>query len=216
MPECVSNVKKPRRIEKPVRPKYRPYIISIVSVIIIDQLSKLYINAKFVPGETIQILGDILRFTFIYNPGGAFGISLGNSWFYSVVSMLAIVIVIVYFIKIPSTDKIAKYCLAFVVGGALGNQIDRIVYGKVIDFIDVNTIDIVIGSFNFLGMKFPGFQLYRWYVFNIADAAITLGLLGFIIYLLIQDKLGHQLIGKNNNKENSDGQSDLKTNSAGE
>ncbi len=199
-----------------MRPEYRPYLISIVSVILIDQLSKLYIHAKFVPGETIQILGDFLRFTFVYNPGGAFGINIGNFWVYTIISMLAVVIVIIYFVKVPSTDKIAKYCLAFVVGGALGNQIDRISYGQVIDFIDINTIDVTIPSFSFLGLEFTGFQLYRWYVFNIADAAITLGLLGFIIYLLIQDKLGHQLLGEKASEEATNGRSDLKTDSAGE
>lgn len=199
-----------------MRPEYRPYLLTIVSVILIDQLTKLYIHHNYIPGESIPILGDFLRFTFVYNPGGAFGINIGNFLLYTAVSLLAVVIVVIYFIKVPSADRIAKYCLAFVVGGAIGNQIDRISYGQVVDFIDVNTIDITIPAFNLLGFEFSGYQLYRWYVFNIADAAITLGLLGFIIYLLIQDKLGHELIQNRVDEDTSDERSDLETNSAGE
>lgn len=123
-----------------------------------------------------------MRFTFVYNQGGAFGLKLGNIIFYSVMSFAAAVIIIFYMIKTKNTNKIVTAILALVVGGAIGNFIDRIAYGQVVDFIDVNIPDIRIPAFSFFG----GYELFRWYIFNIADMALTVGLIGFIVYLLIK------------------------------
>jgi signal peptidase II len=172
-----------------VRLKNGSYLLLAIIILIADQLSKLYIHSKLVPGESMPVLDDFLRFTFIYNPAGVFGIHVGNIVLYTILSILAASVVAVYFFKIPAQYKFAKICLATVFGGALGNLIDRIFYGKVIDFIDINIFDIVLSPFRFLSFDFGGFALYRWYIFNIADAAITLGLVGFIIFLLFQDKL---------------------------
>jgi signal peptidase II len=172
-----------------VRLENRSYLLLAALIILADQLSKLYIRSKLVPGESMPVLDNFLRFTFIYNPAGVFGIHIGNIVVYTILSILAAAIVAVYFFKIPAQFKFGKICLATVFGGAIGNLIDRILYGKVIDFIDVNIFDIVLSPFTFLSFKFDGFALYRWYIFNIADAAITLGLIGFIIFLLLQDKL---------------------------
>ncbi|MCP4582593.1 MAG: signal peptidase II [candidate division Zixibacteria bacterium] len=171
-----------------MRPEYRTYLAVASIIILIDQLSKVYINTSYILGETRLVLGDFFRFTFALNAGGAFGLNFGNYWFYLITSSLAIVLIIIYFLKTPDTHKYAKICLAAVIGGAIGNMIDRIFYRKVIDFIDVNIFDIIIPPFTVLSYEFPGFELYRWYLFNIADAAITLGLIGFIIYLVFQEK----------------------------
>jgi signal peptidase II len=164
-------------------------------------------------GESMRVFGDFVRFTFVFNPGGAFGINIGNFWIYTFISVIAVIIVITYFIRVSNSEKIAKICLAFVVGGAVGNLVDRIIYGQVTDFIDVNILDIVISPFSLFGLNFTGYQLDRWYIFNFADAAITLGLIGFIIYLLVTDKSGHQIIGR---KETPDGNPNTKTDGAGE
>ena len=199
-----------------MRVEFKPYLLVILAIIAFDQLTKVYIYCTLVPGDTKQILGDFLRFTFVYNPGGAFGITIGNFWIYTFLSTIAIAVVIYYFIKVPHAEKIAKYCLATVVGGALGNFIDRVAYGQVIDFIDVNIFDITIPSFGLFGMTFGGYQINRWYIFNIADAAISVGLIAFIMYLLIVDKLGHELLKSPGEQETENGRSDYKINSTGD
>lgn len=196
-----------------MRPELRTYLFIILLVIVLDQLSKFYIHASFMLSESKQVLGDFIRFTFVFNPGGAFGINIGNFWIYTFISIIAVIVVITYFVKVSNADKVAKICLAFVVGGAVGNLIDRIIYGQVTDFIDVNIFDIVIPPFSVLGLDFGGYQLYRWYIFNIADAAITLGLIGFIIYLLVTDQMGHQIIRQ---KDSPDGKPNIETDRTGE
>jgi len=180
-----------------VKPEIKPYLALALIIILVDQLTKIYINANYTVGHSRQILGDFLNFTFVYNTGGAFGLNFGSFWFYTILSTFAIVVILVYFFKTPDKQKIAKLCLAVVAGGAIGNIIDRMVHGRVIDFIDVNIPDIIIPSFSFLSFTFPGFELYRWYIFNIADAAITVGLIGFIIYLFLQDKFDPKIITEN-------------------
>ena len=165
-----------------MKPELRPYFILALLIALADQISKILIRQYLLPGDSVEVLGDLVRFTFVYNQGGAFGIKLGNIIFYSVMSFAAAVIIIVYMIKTKNTNKIVTAILALVVGGAIGNFIDRIAYGQVVDFIDINIPDIRIPSFSFFG----GFELYRWYILNIADMALTVGLIGFIAYLLIK------------------------------
>lgn len=183
MPECVSNARKPRSSVSLVKPELRPYLVIAIITVFLDQLSKYIINAAFLPGESKQVLGDFIRFTFVYNQGGAFGITFGSYWIYMILSLLAIVIIVIYFFKSSGQPAITRVCFALVIGGALGNLIDRILYGQVIDFIDVDIIDIIIPPFSLFSYDFNGFILYRWYTFNIADTAITLGLIGLIFFM---------------------------------
>lgn len=165
-----------------MKPELRPYFFLALLIALADQISKILIRQYLLPGDSIEVLGDFVRFTFVYNQGGAFGIKLGNIIFYSVMSFAAAVIIIVYMIKTKNTNKIVMAILAMVVGGAVGNFIDRVAYGQVVDFIDVNIPDIRIPAISYFG----GFELFRWYIFNIADMALTVGLVGFIAYLLIK------------------------------
>jgi signal peptidase II len=169
-----------------VKPELRPYFVLALIIALADQISKILIRQYLLPGDSVQVLGDFMRFTFVYNQGGAFGIKLGNIIFYSAMSFAAAVIIIVYMIKTKNTNKIVMAILALVVGGAIGNFIDRIAYGRVVDFIDVNIPDIRIPGFSLSIFNFSGFELYRWYIFNIADSALTVGLVGFIAYLMIK------------------------------
>jgi signal peptidase II len=180
-----------------VKLEIRPYLALTFIIILADQLTKIYINAKYTVGHSERILGEFLSFTFVYNSGGAFGLNFGSFWFYTFLSIIAIVVILVYFLKTPDKQKIAKLCLALVTGGAVGNLLDRIIHGQVTDFIDVNIPDIIIRPFTLFSFDFPGFELYRWYIFNIADAAITVGLIGFIIYLMFQDKFDPDILSDN-------------------
>lgn len=178
-----------------MKPELRPYFILALLIALADQISKILIRQYLLPGDSVEVLGDLIKFTFVYNQGGAFGIKLGNIIFYSVMSFAAAVVIIIYMIKNKNAHKIIMAILALVVGGAVGNFIDRIAYGQVVDFIDVNIPDIRIPPFSFFG----GFELYRWYIFNIADMALTVGLISFIVYLLIK---GDRLESRSDIREN--------------
>ena len=166
--------------------KLRPYLVVIIIIIFFDQLSKYIINSTFFLGESKQVLGELIRFTFVFNPGGAFGITFGNYFLYTILSLAAVIAVIAYFFKADGQPKFIKLCFAMVVGGAVGNMIDRIMFGKVIDFIDV------------------GIKSSRWYTFNIADSAITTGICLLILQELLPRRNRSEKIPVQSGNENDD------------
>ena len=134
-------------------------------IIIIDQLSKFIISQTMTPFQSTPVLGDVLRLTFIKNPGMAFGIRVGNHLFFAVFSIIASVVILIYLFRLKPENMWARFALASILGGAIGNLIDRLLYKEVIDFIDVRII--------------------HWPVFNVADIAVTVGmviLIGYVIF----------------------------------
>ena len=142
-------------------------------VVIIDQFSKLMIKYSDLTPVPENILGNSLRFTHIENPGLAFGISVGSfSWLLFVITILITLYIMYYLLFGYNLLKGEAVSLNFILGGAIGNLIDRGLtlfnlfdYKGVIDFIDIG-----IGDF------------YRWpYIFNIADLSVTTGITIFIL-----------------------------------
>ena len=143
-------------------------------VVIIDQFSKLMIkNSSLTPIISEEILGNILRFTYIENPGLAFGISVGNlGWLLFIITILITLYIAYYLLFGKNLLRCEILALNLILGGAIGNLIDRgftllnlFNYKGVIDFIDIG-----IGDF------------YRWpYIFNIADLNVSLGIIIFIL-----------------------------------
>jgi signal peptidase II len=129
-----------------------------------------------VEGEKVSVIGDLLYFRLVYNSGGAMGSRIGPSWVYLILTAVALVIIIRYFLTVPRAGWHVRMSLAIIFGGAVGNLIDRVLYGRVIDFIDMDFPDI------------PFLYIYRWFTYNIADAAITIGLAIFIIGILFRKK----------------------------
>jgi signal peptidase II len=117
------------------------------------------------------VLGTFLQFTLLYNEGGAMGTRLGPSTYYLIMALLVLPFLLIYIFR-NRGRLIISLPLAFIAGGAVGNLIDRIRYGQVVDFIDVDFFDINIGSFH----------MERFWTFNVADAAISCA----IVFLLIQ------------------------------
>jgi signal peptidase II len=158
-------------------------------IVISDQVTKLLVKGISIPwlgisvqglqlGSSRPILGDFLRLTYIENPGMAFGIDIGGKLFFSVFSILASIGILVYLYKSRDEHLAFRISLALILGGAVGNLIDRVFYGvlfqeaplfygRVVDFIDVD----------FFNMSIFGYQLSRWPVFNIADASVTCGVI---------------------------------------
>lgn len=158
-------------------------------VILADQISKLLVKGIHISalgvsldglqlGSSRPIFGDLLRLTYIENPGMAFGIDIGGKLFFSIFSILASVAILVYLYKARNESLMFRVSLALILGGALGNLIDRVFYGvlfhegpffygRVVDFLDAD----------FFNINLLGYHLSRWPVFNIADASVTCGVL---------------------------------------
>jgi signal peptidase II len=141
-----------------------------ILVILGDQGSKLLVERRMTLGQSIPILGDLFRLTFIRNAGGAFGIFLGGSWFYLVSSLVAVILIFCYLRRVSAGQVWSRLSLALILGGALGNLIDRLRTGAVTDFLDF------------------GIGRLRWPVFNLADAAVTVGVAIFLITILLRKK----------------------------
>jgi len=136
-------------------------------------------------GQMIPVIGDFFRFTFVENPGMAFGYDPGSSFklIISIFSLVASIGLIFYLYVIRDKSWSLKIAIALILGGAVGNLIDRtfyglifdyapMFYGKVVDFFDVDFFD-----FSLFGRSYD-----RWPVFNIADAAVTIGVLILVFF----------------------------------
>ncbi len=137
--------------------KWLLFILFVLLIIILDQISK-FLVLKFAPLNTpLEVLGNFFRITFVYNERGIFGTSFGPHWLYYLLPAGGIVFVFILFLK--SKSYFLSIVYGMIIGGGLGNLIDRLLYGKVIDFLDFG-----IGNL-------------RWYFFNIADASVVISIL---------------------------------------
>ncbi|HOD65471.1 MAG TPA: signal peptidase II [candidate division Zixibacteria bacterium] len=141
----------------------------ILLVAAADQATKFWAVQTLPLREPVAVLGSFVQFTLVYNEGGALGTRLASSSYYLITSLIILGIVLYYLFANRGAARVC-YPLAFIAGGALGNIIDRIRIGQVIDFIDIDFFDIHLA----------GYELERWWTFNIADAAISVS----IVYLL--------------------------------
>ena len=167
-----------------------PLYAFVLFVIVVDQLTKWIVLKNMYKHQSIDLLGDWLKFTFTENPGMAFGIEYGYPGLISVVSIAATVMILVYAYKVSRFYRPYSISLGFVLGGALGNIIDRVFYGmilygepvlqgKVVDFIHVNVWrGTVSEGIPFLGGKF----LALFPIWNVADMAIVLGVVGILFF----------------------------------
>ena len=136
----------------------------ICFIVLIDQISKILVHAKINLYESIQIIPHLLDFTYIRNEGIAFGINFAGSKVIFIVFPILITFYLFSLLKDKEFDKpFYQISLLLIIGGAIGNIIDRIFRGYVIDFIDFHINNV------------------HWYVFNLADSSVTIGLL-FLLY----------------------------------
>ncbi|MBW2995606.1 signal peptidase II [Candidatus Woesearchaeota archaeon] len=134
-------------------------LLATVFVVLIDQLTKFLTRRYIIVNESIPVIKNILRLTYRQNTGAAFGILQDQNLFLIIVSFIVLAGAIYFCLK--SKEFLLRLLLSLLSAGIIGNLIDRIVFGYVIDFID--------------------FRI--WPVFNIADSIITLTIIGLIIYL---------------------------------
>ncbi len=140
--------------------KLRLYIGLIGAILVLDILTKYIVQRELELYDPVPVIGDFFRLTYIYNPGAAFGLSLGpySRPIFLVLTVVAVVGLFIWYRSTPSDDRLRLLAIASVTGGAIGNLIDRIRSERgVVDFFDV------------------GIGTLRWPVFNVADIAVTTG-----------------------------------------
>ena len=137
----------------------------IVVIVALDQWSKWAIKTSFNLYQSKPVIQDLLHFTYVTNDGMAFGLSFpGGRHILLIMTILLTGFIVGFLWKEKNGHPLIKYGLALILGGAIGNLIDRLLYGKVVDFLD-----LMIGNFH-------------WYIFNIADSSVTIGMILFIIH----------------------------------
>ena len=165
-----------------------PYLAIIVGIIALDQISKVLVCA-FLYGEQLSLIPGIFRFSYVENTGMAFGMLANHRWIFMLLSVVGIAAVAYYLYRYQKTT-IGRIALSMIIGGGIGNMIDRIFRGFVVDFIDF--------------CAFP--RLWAW-VFNIADAAVCVGAALFL-FDLVRDLIKELRAAKENklttNSEDTD------------
>ena len=162
-------------------------LLVILATVVADQVSKLLV-VHFLYGKSVTVIPDILNFTYVENRGMAFGLLADKRWIFLVVSTVGILLIAFYLFRYAKT-RLARISLALVVGGGIGNMIDRVALGFVVDFIDV--------------CAFPSF----WYwVFNIADSAVCVGAVLYVLSVILEiiedekKKKAEALVGESANE----------------
>lgn len=168
--------------------KWRILTLWSLFIVLFDQLTKYFVNLYLSQGEKHEVISGFFDLVHYRNPGAAFGMFVDwnpvvRSVFLSIVSLFAFAFLIYYFHKTPLIEKKILIALSLIFGGAIGNLLDRIFRGTVIDFLLVHWRD-KITHFQFFGKNYSAELV--WPAFNIADSAITIG----VILLLIVNLFG--------------------------
>ena len=139
----------------------------IIFSVLLDRLTKLWAEDVLKNGGSIKIIGNFLRFTYAENKGAAFSILQNHRTFFLVMTILMLIFLGYLYFRTKNISNLSKLSIAMISGGALGNFIDRLRLGYVIDFIDVR-----FGN------------LYNFPVFNVADSFIVCGTLIMVVLIL--------------------------------
>ncbi|WP_326909293.1 signal peptidase II [Sedimentibacter sp. MB31-C6] len=134
--------------------------------IFIDQITKLWAVNVLKDGSSIKIIGDFLMLSYVENRGAAFGILQNQLWFFVIATIVMMSILLYIFIKFKNITMLSRLSITLIGGGAIGNFVDRIKLGYVVDFIDVRFGNI-----------------YNFPVFNFADSFVVVG--SFLMVILI-------------------------------
>jgi len=167
--------------------KYRTLSIIAAIILVLDQATKLYVDANFKLHETVPVIRGFFHLTYVRNKGAAFGILSDSAIripFFITVSIIAMLGILWYIKHIRKDQKLALFSLSLVFSGAFGNLIDRIRFGEVIDFLDVF------------------WQRHHWPAFNVADSAITVGVVLLFIEMWREDRNKSVVNSANKHKEN--------------
>ena len=141
--------------------KYITIFSTALIIILIDQITKFLIRINFQLNDSLPLIKNVFHLTYIQNTGAGFGILKSQTLILIFISLIVIGVIFYYFDRIKDKEILLQFLVGFTLGGTIGNLIDRLTYGFVIDFID--------------------FQI--WPIFNVADSFVTIGVIGLIVYL---------------------------------
>lgn len=161
-------------IERPVASSTGRFWLIVLGVLTLDVITKAlavtHLTPRHIPHE---IIGDVVRFTLAYNPGAAFGMHVGpaSRWIFAALSVTIVIVLLRVTAELTRASQLAAVGVPIVIGGALGNLLDRVRYRDgVVDFIDIGIGDT------------------RFWTFNVADIAVTVGAACLIVALWRQDR----------------------------
>ena len=151
------------------RPRWGLFIGLAATVVVLDQLSKAWLVSQLDPGQRMEIIGDLVRFIHSQNNGALFGLFQDQAILFGIVS-IGVVALIIWYHGNSGRNTLLSVALGLLLGGAIGNMIDRFTLGYVVDWIDVRLGDL------------------RFYTFNVADSAISLAILLLILTALLPSR----------------------------
>lgn len=140
------------------RPSWPVFLGLAALILALDQLTKAWLVSFLQPGQSVNVLGDYVRLVHSQNNGGLFGLFRGQALVFGIVSMIVIGLIVLYHAR-AGGGRYLSITLGLLLGGALGNLVDRIRLEYVVDFVDAGIGDL------------------RWFTFNVADAGISFSLL---------------------------------------
>ena len=142
-------------------------------VVVLDQITKALTRSYLDLYDSVPVITNFFHLTYVTNDGMAFGLNFpGGSFVFLVISIILTIVIFMYLWKEQNNHMLMRLSLALILAGAVGNLIDRLLFGKVVDFFD-----FMLGD-------------YHWYIFNVADSAVTIGMILFLYFsFIIQPKL---------------------------
>ncbi|HEY8438624.1 MAG TPA: signal peptidase II [Candidatus Limnocylindrales bacterium] len=146
-------------------PRWAMFLALAAIVVVADQLTKAAVTSNLAPGQSVSVVGDLVRIVFGQNSGALFGLFKDNALMFGVVSLAVVAVIVAYHARATPSPYLTV-TLGLLLGGAIGNMIDRLRLGYVVDFVDAG-----IGG-------------VRFYTFNVADSAISLAILLLLIAAL--------------------------------
>lgn len=135
-----------------------------LGILVLDQLTKAFISVSMLPGESTPVWEGIFHITYVLNPGAAFGMLAHQSWFFVLAAVVILFLFIKFYPRLRRESNFLHYGCVALIAGTVGNLIDRLQWGKVVDFLD--------------------FRI--WPVFNLADIAIVLGVASMVYAIVFK------------------------------
>ena len=132
-------------------------------VVVLDQITKRWASGALATRAPVSVIGELVRLTYTRNPGVAFGLGAGTHFPFWIFSIAAVIAILVMVARQPAQRQARHVALALILGGAIGNLIDRVASGEVVDFIEI------------------GWGRWHWPVFNVADSAVSIGVVLFAL-----------------------------------
>ncbi len=143
-------------------------IAFIVLITVLDQVVKAVVSANIPLGDVIPAIPGIFHWTHFHNTGAAFSMLQGGRWLFAAVCLIGLAVTVILVVKKVLTNRFELWCLAAIFGGGIGNLIDRVRLGYVVDMIEV--------------------EFMNFAVFNVADAFISCGAVALVVYVLFFDR----------------------------